>query len=233
MHRTEHSRPAGRRHALLLAFGAVALAVLFVVTLAPVGRASGVNTSYCSSSPAKFLARADVPNGSVRLVSVHWIATYHEDFGKLGYWAIDNFTAVLKVWQVSTSHFYAQLQYNGTWHTYVGALSPGSGDHEFLSKGGPFAAGINLTFSGTYAPKLNVTGKIGPFAYNGSVADVLNGRYANQTGDASAFNWVKEYFHGVTNATERYGFVYNWAAAGQTWCHFDAADGGLSGDIVT
>ncbi|HZY69971.1 MAG TPA: hypothetical protein VFF67_03210 [Thermoplasmata archaeon] len=220
----------GRR---ALAVGAIVVALAFMATLAPFGRAAGVNSSYCSTSPLKILNHTGVPFGSPRLVSIHWDATNHEDFGRLGYWAIDNFTASVRAWQISSGHYYATEEFNGTWHTYAGALSPRLGNHEFLSKGGPFGAGVNFTFSAKFVPKLNVTGKIGPYNYNGSIPDVLKGKYANQTGDANTFNWVREYFVNVSVSSEFFGYVYNWAPGGQTWCHFDHADGGSSGDIVT
>jgi hypothetical protein len=203
--------------------------------MAPSAHAAGVNYAACAVNPSQILSLSHVPAGAVKIINIHYKVTWDEDSGFAGYWAIDNYTHTVKVWQVSPGSFYAIAQFNGTWHTYKGgALSPQLGDQEFLSGHGPFSGGINFTFTGTFNPTLSVSGKIGPYNYGGSVADVLLGKYSNgQTGPTAVFDWMSAYFTGFSVTSEYFGFGYNWNPGAQTWCNFDASDGGSTGDIVT
>ena len=53
-----------------------------------------------------------------------------EDSGMVGYWALDNYTETVTVWQESSRELYAFVYYSGTWTAYAGALSPQVGTPE-------------------------------------------------------------------------------------------------------
>jgi len=176
-----------------------------------------------------------VPSGSVLVLNIKHHVTNDEDSGNVGYWALDNYEKQIKIWQTSPGNFLVVTKYEGTWHTFAGALSPGLGTLQSKDASGCFEGGYVATFSGTFAPGTHKThGNIGTFDYGGTKADILKGTYGNgQTGDPAHFNYLSTYFTGVPVSgpgsfnEDPWGWDYHFGS--QLWHNFST---GTTGDIL-
>ncbi len=116
-----------------------------------------------------------------------------ENYGNYGYWAIGNYTKHISVTQMGNStanHSYlAVVTFNGTWRTIKGLKSPNAGTTEQSNGTGTFTSTYTAMLSGKLNTSYMLSGFIGVFNLNGSVANLLN-----QTGPRDPFNWTTIYF---------------------------------------
>jgi hypothetical protein len=190
---------------------------------------------------------------STPIINVTWYVTNDEDSGFVGYWALDNYRRTLVVWQNSQTpnQFCVFSQYNGTWTTFKGALSPENGVAEPQDGEGKLAGGRVAIITGTllgHSSSKPLTGFIGYFDFGGKQKDILKGTYGNgQTGDTSPVSWPTFYFaldHDFVYTDLTWAWTYtaddgwddwrDWGddgvECGTMWVN---AVGGSFGDIVT
>jgi len=179
----------------------------------------------------QFVNAGDVPGGSTLVVNVTLKVINDEDSGNVGYWALDSYNRQIQVWQLPDDGFYAVARYVGKWQTFTGARSPGDGVVQAGDGQGTLEGGYIATFDGSLKddPDYPAFGQIGTIDYGGTEPDVLLGAYgAGQTGPATVFSWLSEYFTSTANFTQpQWGWTYHYQ--GQTWSNFST---GTSGDIV-
>lgn len=174
-----------------------------------------------------FVNAGGVPAGSKLVLNITYKVVNDEDSGVVGYWALDNYTKHVQVWQEPDGSFYAVARYTGQWTTFATALSPQIGDTEGSDASGTFEGGYVATLSaGSFT---RAFGNLGTFDLGGTKADILLGTYGNgQTGDATSFDWVSTYFPDSSFKYVAWGWTYHYR--NQTWNNFDYA---TTGDIVT
>jgi len=222
----------------------------------------GTDPTYrCIADGALVVHIGGPPSGSraASVLSLTWKAVNDEDSGFAGYWALDTYTTTLNVWHLNKGvykgDYYWEQTFSGVFQVPQGANSPGetgvtpNNVSEPASGYGTFLGGEEgfITPSETFtAGSHPVHGNLGTINYNGTVADLLKGYYANgQTGDVNPYNWYTTYFlpkdSGNANLnTTAWGFVYTLNTFFQTnpfggsdssnlWCNFGAGD---FGDIV-
>ncbi|HEV2193772.1 MAG TPA: hypothetical protein VGR54_09165 [Nitrosopumilaceae archaeon] len=167
------------------------------------------------------------PSGSVLVLNIKHHVTNDEDSGFYGYWALDNYEKHIKIWQTSLGNFYVVTNYEGTWQTFAGALSPGAGVAESKDASGCFEGGYVATFSGTFTPGDHSThGDIGTFDYGGTKADILKG--SGQIGNPPHFSYLDTYFSSTSNFNYiNWGWDYHFDS--QLWHNFST---GSYGDII-
>ncbi|MGI0133669.1 MAG: hypothetical protein ACREBW_01760, partial [Candidatus Micrarchaeaceae archaeon] len=173
------------------------------------------------------------------IINSNFVVKGDEDTGLKGYWALDNYTKTLRVWQIGATNYTINSTYSGTWCTFAGALSPESGIAEPNDGCGPIQGGYNATLN-TAVPlnaSANTIGSLGTFNYGGTQKDILLGTYSNnQVGNTNTFDWIQHYFPGADESKfseNPWGWTYTYNAAPfatQTWVN---AGTGSSGDIVT
>lgn len=161
--------------------------------------------------------------------------TNDEDSGNVGYWALDNYTKHVQVWENSAgTQFYVAGTYHGTWQTFSGASSPENGTTEPSNGKGSITGGYIGTLAGSMlaSPTEPTHGSVGTYDFGGTRSDILLGTYGNgQTGPTSV-DWLGFYFTSGTIST--FNYDWGWRYTGNTtsgpWCNTDL---GTSGDIVT
>ena len=186
------------------------------------------------STWGSFVNAGGVPAGSTLVVNVTYKVTNDEDSGNAGYWALDSYNKQLKVWQgPDKTTFYVVGRYTGTWQTFAGALSPGSGVTQTRDASGPFEGGYVATFEfcGTINPGgYKANGNIGAFDLQGTKTDVLLGTYgAGQTGPPEPVSVLGLYFPGY-QAFDYINWGWTYHYKNQSWNNFDLSP--ASGDIV-
>jgi hypothetical protein len=240
--------------AVLIAISALAAALSAPTVVA------GASVSYtCSIDPTltkgsgqlNVLNAATVfPGGRAQktITGLTWKAVNDEDSGFVGYWAMDTYTSVLNVWEITAGayagDYYFTQTFSGDFQTPQGATSP-NGTSELASGYGTLLGAEIGNITGatfTVSPGNLTSGNMGDLNYGGSVADLLLGSYGNgQTGDSNAYNWYATYFGNSGSITYNWGFDYNLNAEFTTnsnggshsanqWCNWDT---GADGDIVT
>jgi hypothetical protein len=147
----------------------------------------------------------------------------------VGYWALDNYTKTVTVWQMTSGEYYAVASYSGTWTTYEGALSPQNGTTEPVTATGTFQGGYIATFTGTLNTSLRTQDNIGTINMGGSRSDILLGIYSKQTGDSTYYNWATPYFGNSVQALSLAYWSWTYQFGTQTWIN---SYYGNSGDIV-
>lgn len=164
------------------------------------------------------------------------------------YWALDNYTKDITVWQIGPSKFEAFVTYNGRWQTFKGALSPGNGVSEPANGNGIEIASYNAIFGGTplAMPTEPTTGNLlndsggKVFNFGGTQSDLLIGTVAKgQQGDSNAINWVSFYFEdantiydGFYSAPSKFTYTYTGSPLG-TQTFVNSFTNPSSGDIIT
>ncbi|MBI4130762.1 hypothetical protein HY468_05570 [Candidatus Roizmanbacteria bacterium] len=120
------------------------------------------------------------------------------DSGQAGnYWAFDNLTRKIQVWETNTAGEYcAEVSYQGEFDGQAGQTSPGNTGTLDGSEDGTFQGGYNATITGSLlsAPLWQTRGSVGTTDYDCDID-------GNCPGYVS---WVGQYF------TPGYGFAYNW-----------------------
>ncbi len=144
------------------------------------------------------------------------------DSGEGGnYWAYDNLTRNIQVWETSGGTYCAEVSYQGKFDAQGGQTSPGAGGTLDGDEDGTFQGGYRAAITGTLmaSPAWKTRGNVGTADYQCDITGVCPG----------AVNWVGQYFEGG------YGFAYEWwgwiyhAGAHGTWVN---SSDGNSGDIL-
>ncbi len=170
------------------------------------------------------------------IINVTMTVKNDEDTGLVGYWALDNYTKHVTVWQTDANTYAANVTYLGMWHTFNGALSPQNGIIEPDNGTGTLQGSYTATFNTpTFNSMANTIGNLGTFDFGGTVNDILLGTYSsNQIGNQNPFDWVGYYFPGYTNFVQP---TWSWTYTNNTY-HFYGNQwvnsyAGNSGDIIT
>ena len=173
------------------------------------------------------------PQGAKQVMSISMNVINDEDSGMVGYWALDNYTKTVTVWQEPNGIYYANVTYSGTFTTYDGALSPQNGVKETQTVTGTFTGGYVATFTGTLNANMQLNGYIGSYNFGGTVTDILKGMYNNgQTGATNAYDWLTAYFgNSALNSFTEASWGWTYQYENQIWINTGAITGN-SGDIV-
>ena len=132
------------------------------------------------------------------VVNVSWMVINDEDYRwGSGCWALDNGMMAVQVWQLPDGSYVGIKTYNEMFYTPKGALSPVVGTVEPKNGYGTMDAQYIVSFAGTLATGVKLTGCLGVKNYGGTVADVLLGAAAQ--GALSGYSWRGQYFSGATN----------------------------------
>ena len=163
----------------------VALVAVFTLVAAGTALAAGSQTL---PAGAAYVSPPPPPAGSHLVMSVSETFINQEDSGNVGYWALDNGLAGVKVWQISDGSFYVIVRPCATFTTFATVPSPNCDAKGLpLEKAGGtgiFGGWVTLTFTATnYTPKF---GYLGTFNDGGTKADILAGWYDLQQGPNSA-----------------------------------------------
>jgi len=172
------------------------------------------------------------PAGTQEILNITYLVTDDEDSGNVGYWALDNYTKTLQVWQLPDGTYFGRGGYSGQWQTFAGTLSPGKGVIEPQDGNGALEGGwaSPFTFSGTFNPSSKpVSGNIGTLDYGGTKNDILKGSYGNgQTGNINTVDVLAQYFPGYGGFSEPvWGWSYSYGSQNWNNCSF-----GTTGDII-
>jgi hypothetical protein len=173
-----------------------------------------------------------VPANSTLVFNATYNITNDEDSGIVGYWALDNYSKTVEVWETSANNFYAAVTYNGTWETFAGALSPQAGVLEKTSETGFYSGSYTATFTDSSA-FTSVWGSQGSFDFGGTKTDILKGTYgAGQVGATvpAAANWLSNDFPGGVASFNQTTWGWTYTYQSQSWVN---ASSGNSGDILT
>jgi hypothetical protein len=172
-------------------------------------------------SPANAVAVSQVTD-----VYVNGNVVDDEAMGGAGYWALQNFTRVVKAWQYGPQSYIASVRDFGSAYIPEGAVSPG----HYGGRNGTFAlqtaSGIaafsgtesfvfNSTLSGNALPAGNSS--IGTYDAGGTANDLLGDSYASQTGDAGEtpqeyyLGYLMDFFTGnlLGTAPANYSWTYS------------------------
>jgi hypothetical protein len=228
-------------------------AAVFValLTLSSVAAATGVHpgqtieTAKCTVNHGAETLVFRAPPSSAKatlVVDLKWTVHNDEDSGYVGYWALDDYSNTLYVWNVSGTYYFIQ-SFQGTFHSPKGALSPGNGVEELANVQGSFNGAVYGALSGAVlSMSVERSGYLGTDNYGGSNADILKGTYgAGQTGPAiSGYWWVTELFGSgasVSSSPSAWGFVYHTNNPDNTatqWCNMynEGAPGASIGDVI-
>jgi len=199
-----------------------------------------------NSMPAKY--------HPVLVLSLTWKVVNDEDSGWAGYWAMDSYVTVLKVWQLTAGSlaglYVVEKTYKGYFQVPQGARSPGvTGTTPnavpepapgYGTMVGEYGALININGGTFNAGGLPTSGNLGTMNYGGTTSDILLA--TGQTGSPTPYDWVTAYFgasalftYAGTGGTA-WGWVYTLNSFFQSptsvnvWCNFGT---GNYGDIVT
>ena len=227
----------------------VAVLMLSSVVGASVGNNTTLETVKCgihTSFDQTYKSPTKAENAKL-VVDIKWAVTHDEDSGDTAFWALDQYSTTLYVWNMSVgssySYFFVQT-FSGTFHSPAGAISPGNNaDPEANGISGKLSGALNGTITG-YA--LNpaagkVSGYLGTINYGGTTADVLS---HTQTGNSNKVPswWVTTYFGepypgvvGYGLPATAFGFVYHANNPNvnieSNWCDSSIAPG-TAGDIL-
>ena len=129
------------------------------------------------------------------VVNVSWIVINDLDFRwGSGCWALDSGMMAVQVWQLSGGSYVGIKTYNEMFYTPKGALSPVAGTVESKNGYGTMNAQYVVSFTGTLATGVKLTGCLGVKNYGGTIAMFgLNNNAPNN------YNWKSQYFPDATN----------------------------------
>jgi hypothetical protein len=233
--------------------GAVGVAVL-MMAMAGLASASAISGNAVYKCPIEktLEAKVTLPAGKNKLglvpvLDVVYTVANDEDSGLQGYWALDEYTSYIHLYQITKGKdagtYFGTQTFLGSFYTVQGAVSPGSLPSPLTTEQTPgfgsFQGGIVFYINGTFTPGANpVTGSLGLKNFGGTTADLLKQTYgAGQTGPTSAFDWTTTYFAASPVVSEpTWGFYYvldkplQGSGTTNDWCNFAA---GNTGDIVT
>ena len=193
-------------------------------------------------SPAKTVTlpspcQGEVPPSDELVIDVTQSITNDIDSGVAGFWAYDNYSRSIRVWEETDidgefdgSHFCAQVDYyNGTFDVQPGVKSPNDGSIVLSGdEDGTFSGGRRAIIDGSLSevPEWVTTGDVGSFDYGCNLAD------SNEEGDRVCSNlvkWQDKYFGEEYDYSDLdWGWTYTTCDHG-IWVN---ASSGNSGNIV-
>ena len=133
----------------------------------------------------------------MRHYCVSWLVLNDEDYRwGAGCWALDSGLMSVQVWQMPDGSWVAIKNYNELFYTPLGAISPVAGTVESKAGTGTMNAQYVVSFTGTLASGVQLTGCLGLKNYGGTVADILLG--VNALG-VTGYSWRDQYFPSATN----------------------------------
>ena len=143
------------------------------------------------------------------------------DSGFAGYWAMDQYTRHIKVWQTGTNTFCADLSYDGTFNAFAGKTGPAGTGTIGSNVDGNFSGGYRSTqFTGTFAPTWSTSGSVGTVDYQCD----MNGNCSNLV------DWTSKYFSSTSGFyLAWWGWTYKANGHHGTWIN---AVNGNSGNIL-
>ncbi|MDE1851106.1 MAG: Ig-like domain repeat protein [Candidatus Micrarchaeota archaeon] len=161
------------------------------------------------------------------------------DSGNNGYWALDNFTRTIKVYQTGLHSFKASYKDSGYSYTFAGAKSPLNGVAQPADGIMTMKGYENITFNGAFSPGTNTVSTsgapIGTLDLKGTPANVINSTYYNTHPPLSTTDYyLNSYFPGFTNRSIP-TWSWSYVLLGTTNTAMDSYTfGGFGGnDIVT
>ncbi len=217
------------KHMALVEFGILTAVAILAASMIIYG-ASVADTHY--SSGRSLTANSfsyGVPKGSKLALNINYRVVNDEDSGTVGYWALDDYVKTVQVWlEPDGKTYYAVAKYVGTWNTFAGALSPGSGTNESSDATGSMFGGYAATFTANGVTCKN--GNLGTFDLGGTQSDIMLGTYGKgQNGNPNAYSYVSSCFSNAANFNYLgWGWSYNYR--GQEWVDTQS---GISGDIIS
>ena len=172
------------------------------------------------------------------VVSATYKVVGDEDTGLAGYWAIDNYTKTIQVWQTAPNTYEIVATYNGTWTTFSGTTSPENSTMEPATATGTLTGAYIGTFTATNF-NASATNTIGTQNFGGTQSDIVKGTYSTQLGNTNSFDVINYYFPGYSNFNYlQWGWTYTYTngltipstSNGGIWNNFAT---GNTGNIVT
>ena len=140
-----------------------------------------------------------------------------------GFWALDDYTKRIQVWEIGPGLFYAWVRYHGSFETLAGPSPQGTGE---------IAAGVEGKMEGDYWAV--ITGALKPKPdrkLQGNLGEMNYGCKASDPGNYSTcktFSWTDAYFApGYDFQYQWWGWLYDGGKHG-VWVN---AQGGNQGDI--
>jgi hypothetical protein len=174
-----------------------------------------------SAAPLAALPKPGCPTHKPLIVDATLGAANVDDYGEAGQvWALDTFVERIRVWQVGTNQFCAELHDVGTFVSFAGVSPGGTGTIE---------AGVTGTFEGTRY--ISVAGVLSPDApTSGHIGDFDAG--CNQQGVCANrdYRFVNHLFSRVN--TVRFGWFSATYDAGDNGTFVQSTDGN-DGDITS
>lgn len=199
----------------------VLFAAIIVLTLA----GYGAGTAKAAPPIDRHQLNASQCSGGTLVVNVTQQVLNDIDSGYFGYWAQDNYTRQIQIWQLTENTFCVLARYEGGFVTFGGsALSPGAGAPLAPGITGTMVGGYNGTLTGTLKsnPAFATSGNIGTFDYGCAQSGSCTGRV----------NLFAEYFDsGYSFAYNYWGWVYR-SGHGSTWTNAIDVPQPNSGDIT-
>lgn len=168
------------------------LVVIAVLAVACLGLLAAPALAKASIKP---VSPPPPPPGSVLVENLTFKLINGEDFGTVGYWALDNSSARVSVWQVPDGTFWALFKVtDGRWTTFAGAFSPNAGVPEEAQGSGTYGGWWTVTFSGEVIPGQKMFGYAGVIDGGGTASDIALGTYDLQTGTTNPWDPIASYF---------------------------------------
>ena len=204
-------------------------------------KTSGVTAIFVSlviaASSLALVPAAAAQSQPVQIVNVIAHVVNDADSGACSYWALDNYSKLIKVWQLADGNFQVNESFSGFFETPAGAVSPNANcvtlqPAEGFNAVGTFHGAVSFVISGAFAPTgaEPTRGFVGSYDYGTTLLD-LQGTYATQSVVPTYTNMLLFYFPGgvsyVSGTPSPFDFVYRYQS--QTWVD---SSSGLFGNIA-
>ncbi len=165
------------------------------------------------------------------LVQVTYQVRNDSDSGYNGYWALDNYTQKLTIWQVSSDQYQVNAVDNGTSCTFSGAPSPNAGTIQVANGCVSMVGGYsgNLLTSVTPINTTRTTMGSGKLLFGGTENGILAN---NPTDKLDAYaSWIDYFFPGAVNSIVSTtnpltpGFSFANSGNAWSWTYTDRSNG--------
>lgn len=167
------------------------------------------------------VAGATQPSGASAPINVTYVVHNDSDSGYTGYWALDNYTQHLTIWNLGGDRYQVNVTDTGIFCTFAGATSPALGVVEPSNGCGIMTGGYdgNLTTSAALTNQSATTIGNGIINFGGTKAGVLADTPAD-TVDAYA-SWINYFFPGANGGlnvnSNTWPNVFAFANSGNGW----------------
>ena len=112
-----------------------------------------------------------------------------------GYWALANYSRNIRAFAITSNSYYITISLNGTWRTFAGVKSPGSGTPEPKNGSGTFNVHYSFSIFGNLNTSVQLNGSLGRYNLNGSYKGIEGQVFQEQNASvASPFAWLDKYF---------------------------------------